>query len=282
MRRKPMIIILAAIVLLIIGSQTFYIVHQTETVVILQLGEPVDTVMDPGLHVKIPFIQEAVFLDKRILGSEARTAGTYTFDKKAIIIDHYTRWHIADPLRFYQAVRNIPTAQSRLENIVDSQLKALIGRYTLTDLVSGKRGEIIATVTNQASARAKDMGIEVIDVRIRRTDLPSKNQEAIFERMITERERMAKQYRSEGEEEAAKINSSANRERDIILATAYQQAEIVRGEGEAEATRIYAETLSKSPEFYEFSRSLDAYRKSLKGNTRLIMPMTNPFLKYLQ
>ena len=282
MSRKAVLVIIGLIVLLIVGSQTLFVVHQVETAVILQLGEPVDVVTEPGLKAKLPFIQQAVFLDKRLLGFEARTAGTYTFDKKAIVLDHYTRWRITDPLRFYQTVRNIATAQSRLENIVDSQLKAFIGRYILTDVVSGKRGEIITVVTKQASERAKDMGIEVIDVRIRRTDLPPQNQQAIFERMKTERERMAKQYRSEGEEEAAKINSAANREREILLATARQQASIIKGRGDAEATRIYAEAFSLNPEFYVFSRSLEAYRKALKDNTRILLPLDNPFLKYLQ
>lgn len=282
MQRKTFLMIIVAAALLIAGSQSLYIVHQTEMAIILQLGEPVGTVTKPGLHVKLPFIQEAVYLDRRILGLEARTAGTYTQDKKAIVLDHYTRWRIADPLRFYQSVRNIPTAQSRLENIVDSQLKAFIGRYTLTDVVSGKRGEIIQTVTHQASERSHDMGIEVIDVRIRRTDLPPQNQQAIFERMKTERERMAKQYRSEGEEEAAKINSAANREQEIILATARQQAAVIRGEGDAEATRIYAEAFSQNPEFYEFTKSLEAYKNSTKNNTRIILPLDSPFLKYLK
>ena len=282
MRRKTLMIVIGLLALILVGSQSLYVVNQIEMAIILQLGEPVDTVTEPGLHAKLPFIQEAVFLDRRILGLEARTAGTYTQDKKAIVLDHYTRWHIKDPLRFYQSVRNIPTAQSRLENIVDSQLKAFIGRYTLTDVVSGKRGEIIQTVTKQASDRAKDMGIEVIDVRIRRTDLPPQNQQAIFERMKTERERMAKQYRSEGDEEAAKINSLANREREIIIATARQQAAVIRGEGDAEATRIYAEAMSKDPKFYEFTRSLDAYKKATEENTRLMLPLDSPFLKHLK
>lgn len=282
MNRKTIFGILFFLGLAIVGSQTLYVLHQTEMAIILQLGEPVDTVTEPGLHAKIPFIQEVVYFDARILGSEARTAGTYTSDKKAIVLDHYTRWHITDPLKFYQSVRTIPNGQSRLDNIVESQLRAFVGSYTLTDVVSGKRGEIISTVTEQASARAKEMGIEVLDVRIRRTDLPPQNQQAIFERMKTERERQAKQYRSEGQEEAAKINSSADREKEILLATARQQAAIIKGEGDAQATRIYAEAIAKDPEFYEFSRSLEAYKKALKDNSRIILPMDTPFLKHLQ
>ena len=267
--------------LIILGSQCVFFVHQTQKALILQLGEPIGEVLTPGLHFKVPFIQNVVPFDARILDYEARKADTLTSDKKTIVLDNYARWRIVDPLLFYQSVRTPAAAQSRLVDIIYSQLRAQVGRYTMTEVISTKRSEIMEIVTQRCSEQAKAYGIEVVDVRIKRTDLPPQNQEAIFGRMQTERERQAKQYRSEGQEEALKIRSTADRERTIILAEAQRKALTLQGEGDAAAVSIFAQSLSQAPEFYEFQKSLEVYKNGMKDNTRLIIPLDSPLLKYM-
>lgn len=262
--------------------QSVFTVHQTEKAIILQLGKPVGEALGPGLHFKLPFIQNVLYFDSRILNYDARTAEALTKDKKAIILDNYARWRILDPLVFYQRLRTIPNAQSRLDDIIYSELRVVVGTYDLTEVVSTKRQEIMQKVKNQANNLIKEYGVLVVDVRIKRTDLPPENQRAIFNRMTAERERQAMEYRSEGEKDATIIRSTADRDRAILLADARKQSEIIRGEGDAEATRIFAEAISKSPEFYEFSRSLEAYKNSLKGNTRVVLSPDDSFLQYLQ
>lgn len=267
--------------LIILGSQCVFFVHQTQKALILQLGEPIGEVLTPGLHFKVPFIQNVVPFDARILDYEARKADTLTSDKKTIVLDNYARWRIVDPLLFYQSVRTPAAAQSRLVDIIYSQLRAQVGRYTMTEVISTKRSEIMEIVTQRCSEQAKAYGIEVVDVRIKRTDLPPQNQEAIFGRMQTERERQAKQYRSEGQEEALKIRSTADRERTIILAEAQRKALTLQGEGDAAAVSIFAQSLAQAPEFYEFQKSLEVYKSGMKDNTRLIIPLSSPLLKYM-
>ncbi len=266
---------------LILASQCFFIVHQTQKALILQLGEPMRGIFDPGIHFKLPFVQNVIYFDARILDYEARKADTLTSDKKTIVLDNYARWRIIDPLRFYQTVRTTAGAQSRLVDIIYSQLRAQVGRYTMTEVVTTKRSEIMKIVTESCSAQTKAYGIEVVDVRIKRTDLPPQNQQAIFGRMQTERERQAKQYRSEGQEEALKIRSMADRERTILLAEAQRKALTLQGEGDAQAVAIFAQSLSQAPEFYEFQKSLEVYKNGLQGNARLLIPLDSPLFKYL-
>lgn len=222
-KRFPFLIGLI-IILVLIGSQSIFIVNQTEKALVIQLGDPVDKVFGPGLHFKIPLIQTVVRFDARVLDYEARAAEALTSDKKAIVLDNYARWRIIDPLQFYRSVRTIPGAQARLDDVVYSQLRAQVGRHSLTEVVSSKRSGIMADVTRRASDIMKEYGIEVVDVRIKRTDLPAENQRAIFGRMRAERERQAKQYRSEGVEEATKLRSEADRERAVILAEANRRS----------------------------------------------------------
>ena len=225
-KRFPFLIGLI-IILVLIGSQSIFIVNQTEKALVIQLGDPVDKVFGPGLHFKIPLIQTVVRFDARVLDYEARAAEALTSDKKAIVLDNYARWRIIDPLQFYRSVRTIPGAQARLDDVVYSQLRAQVGRHSLTEVVSSKRSGIMADVTRRASDIMKEYGIEVVDVRIKRTDLPAENQRAIFGRMRAERERQAKQYRSEGVEEATKLRSEADRERAVILAEANRRSSVV-------------------------------------------------------
>ena len=275
-KRFPFLIGLV-IVLVLIGSQCVFVVNQTEKALVIQLGDPVDRVYGPGLHFKIPLIQTVVRFDARVLDYEARAAEALTSDKKTIVLDNYARWRIIDPLQFYRSVRTIPGAQARLDDVY-SQLRAQVGRHSLTEVVSSKRSGIMADVTRRASDIMKEYGIEVVDVRIKRTDLPAENQRAIFGRMRAERERQAKQYRSEGVEEATKLRSDADRERAVILAEANRRSSVIRGEGDATAARVFAEAFSRDPNFYKFQRGLEALKKSFEQNTRIVITNDDPFL----
>ncbi|MEZ0576087.1 protease modulator HflC [Halodesulfovibrio aestuarii] len=276
----PILILL--VLLIAVVFQSAFIVQQTEKAIVLQLGKPDNNVYAPGLHFKIPFIQNVIYFDSRLLEYDAQPAEALTKDKKALVLDNYARWRIVNPLLFYQTVRTIPGAQARLDDIVYSQLRAALGRYTLTEIVSTERDTIMQMVTKRSSSLIKAYGIEIVDVRIKRTDLPPENQRAIFGRMRAERERQAKQYRSEGQQESITIKSLANRQRTVIIAKANKEAEIIRGQGDAIATKIYAESLGKDEEFYNFQRSLEAYKDSFKNNTRIIVTPDNKFLQEMQ
>ncbi len=268
---------------IVVVLQCLFTVHQTQKAIILQLGRPVgQEALGPGLHFKLPFIQNVLYFDSRILNYDARTAEALTKDKKVIILDNYARWRITDPLVFYQRLRTVPNAQSRLDDIIYSELRVVVGTYDLTEVVSTKRQEIMQKVMDQANNLIREYGVNVVDVRIKRTDLPVENQRAIFNRMTAERERQAKEYRSEGEREATIIRSTADRDKAVILAEARKKSAILQGEGDAEATRIFAEAISLSPEFFEFTRSLDALKKSLGDKTRLILNPDDSFLRFLR
>lgn len=280
MRNNSLTIVIVLLVVAVVGSQCFFTVHQTQTALVLQLGEPLDRVYEPGLHFKMPFIQNVVYFDSRVLDYEARSREAFTVDKKAIVLDNYARWKIINPLQFYRTMRSIPGAQARLDDVVYSQLRALVGAYTLTEVVSSHRAAIMKEVTNKVSALMHSYGVEVLDVRIKRTDLPPENQRAIFGRMRAERERQAKQYRSEGEEESTRIRSDADRQRAVILAEAAREAQITRGTGDAKAASVYAQSYNKAPQFYAYQRWLEAMRKSLKENSKMVLaneaPLLNP------
>lgn len=282
MRKNPLLLTVLALVILILASQCFFTVHQTQKALVLQLGEPLSRVYGPGLHFKLPFIQNVVYFDSRVLDYEARSREAFTVDKKAIVLDNYARWKIINPLQFYRTMRSIPGAQARLDDVVYSQLRALVGAYTLTEVVSSHRPAIMKEVTNKVSELMKPFGVEVLDVRIKRTDLPAENQRAIFGRMRAERERQAKQYRSEGEEESTRIRSDADRQSAVILADAAREAQIVRGAGDAKAASIYAEAYNKSPEFYAYQRWLEAMRKSFKDNSKMVLTNEAPLLNLQQ
>lgn len=276
----PILILLVLIVAVVF--QSAFIVQQTEKAIVLQLGKPDNNIYGPGLHFKIPFIQNVIYFDARLLEYDAQPAEALTKDKKALVLDNYARWSIVNPLLFYQTVRTIPGAQARLDDIVYSQLRAALGHYTLTEIVSTERDNIMQMVTKRSSELISAYGIKIVDVRIKRTDLPPENQRAIFGRMRAERERQAKQYRSEGQQQSITIKSLANRERTIIIAKANKESEIIRGQGDAIATKVYAESLGKDEEFYNFQRSLEAYKDSFKNNTRIIVTPDNKFLQEMQ
>lgn len=278
MSKYPVIASLIVIVAVALLSQSYFTVHQTQKAIVLQLGEPLPEVYGPGLHFKLPFVQNVVYFDSRVLDYEATSREAFTVDKKAIVLDNYARWRIINPLQFYRTMRTIPGAQARLDDVVYSQLRALVGAYTLTQVVSSHRAAIMKEVTDKVSALMKPYGVEVLDVRIKRTDLPQENQRAIFERMRAERERQAKQYRSEGDEESTRIRSDADRQKALILAEAAREAQVERGRGDAQAAAAYAETYSRSPDFYAFQRWLEAMRKSFRENSKMVLSNDAPLL----
>lgn len=282
MKNNPLVYLVVAVVLVLVASQSFFTVHQTQKALVLQLGDPIDAIYGPGIHFKLPFIQNVLYFDARILDYDARSTEAFTVDKKAIVLDNYARWRISNPLQFYKTMRTIPGAQARLDDVVYSQLRALVGGYTLTEVVSSQRAQIMEEVTRRVADLMKNFGVEVVDVRIKRTDLPAENQRAIFGRMRAERERQAKQYRSEGVEESTRIRSDADRQKAVVLAEAARSSEVIRGEGDALAAKTYADAFGQSLEFFEFQRGLEALRKSLRENSRVILSHDNPILKPLR
>ena len=271
------IIVIAAMAL----STSIFTVDETEQAIITQLGKFVREVKEPGLHFKIPLIQKQHIFDARVLEYDAAAAKIITDDKKSLVIDNYARWKIIDPLKFYQTVGSKSGAQSRLDDIVFSEIREELAGHTLTEIVSVNREQIMDKVALQCDQKAADYGIKVIDVRIKRADLSQENTHSVFDRMRAERERIAKKYRSEGEEESVKIKDETDKNKTILLADSYMQAEKTMGEGDAEALKIYAQAYEKDIEFYSFVRTLEAYTNSLGKETTLVLPDDSEFFKYL-
>jgi modulator of FtsH protease HflC len=277
---KPInLIILVALVLALYGST--FTVNMTQNAIVLKFQEYERTVSEPGLYFKIPVYQEVRYFTKMLLVLDAPPADIITKDKKTMLIDNYTMWRIQDPLLFLQTLRTERAGESRLDDIVKSELRVELGTHNLIDVVTKTREEIMAKVTVEANLKSVQYGIEVLDVRIKRADLPSDNAQKVFGRMRSERERIAKKYRSEGAEEATKIRAETDKEKVILVAEAYKKEQEVRGNGDARATKIYADAFNKDREFYAFMRSMEAYKNSLKTDTTVILSEKSDFLKYL-
>lgn len=268
-------------VILIGAAVSLFTVDETKQAIVVQLGRHVRTIREPGLYFKVPFIQTVYRFENRMLEYDAAAAKIITADKKHLVVDNYARWIIVDPLKFYKTVRNEFGAQARLDDIIFSEIREELARHTLTEIVSLYREKIMGKVGEQCDEKAREYGIRVIDVRIKRADLPEEVTHSVYARMRAERERIAKRYRSEGEEEAVKIRAEADRERTVLLAESYRQAEILRGAGDAEAIRVYAEAFEENPEFFAFLRTLEAYKKSLAGGTTVVLSSDSEFFKYL-
>ena len=269
-------------ILVFLGLTSIFIVDETEQVVVLQFGKPVRIITEPGLHIKVPFpIQEKNVFDNRLLEYDSPPEEILSKDKKSLIVDNYVRWKIVDPLQFLKTVQAIPTALSRMDDIVYSELRRELGTHDMVEIITENREELMETVTVASNRSTRDYGIEVVDVRIRRVDLPSQNEESIYARMDAERKRQANKFRSEGEEEAQKIRATTDRDKTIILADAYKQAERIRGEGDAKAVEVYADAYSADPKFYEFVRTLDAYKKIIDDKTMLVLPSDSRLFKLL-
>lgn len=282
MNRALKILGILIVLLVLAAGSALFIVDQTQIALVLQLGKPVGGPRGPGLHWKIPLVQSVEVYDARLLDYDAAAREIITRDKKNLNVDNYAEWRIAKPLTFYQTVRNQMGAQARLDDIIYSQLREELGKYDLLDIVATHRSEIMKEVTARTAEAAHQFGIDVVDVRIKRADLPPENEKAVYARMRAERTRQAHLYRAEGAEVAQEIRSQSDKEKAIILAEAYKTAEEARGKGDAEATRIYAESFGQDPEFYDFTKSLGVYADSFKGGDILVLSPEGDFFKYLK
>lgn len=279
--KKGTLLIVLIVAILFLANLSLFIVDETKQAIVLQFGKPIRTISEPGLNWKIPFIQNVVFFEDRLLVYDAAPTEIITKDKKTLIVDNYARWKIIDPLKFLQTVRDLNGAQARLDDIIYSELRVDLGLFDMSEIVSERREGIMKRVTEISNEKANIYGIEIVDVRIKRVDLPPENEKFIFDRMRAERERIAKQYRAEGQEESAKIIAETEREKTVILAEAYKTAQTLKGEGEAESIKIYAESFNQDPEFYKFYRTLEAYRLTFKDKTTVLLSTDSEFLKYL-
>jgi membrane protease subunit HflC len=275
-------VVLVLGLLITLGLSPFFVVDLTETAIVVALGKPVQTITEPGLKFKIPFYHQVTFFDKRLLDYDAPARDVITSDKKSIVIDNFAKWRIVDPLKVFQAFQTQRGALQRLDDIIYSELRVELGRHELPEIVSANKALIMKLVSDRSNEKASVYGLEVLDVRIKRADLPEQNEKAIFQRMQAERERQAKGYRAEGEEEAQKIRSEAEKDKTIISAEAYRTSQELRGAGEAKAYKTYADAYKQGPEFFEFVRTMEAYKKVFAKDTTMVLTPDSEFLKFLK
>ena len=263
---------------------SFFTVNQTQQALVLQFGEPKRIIQEPGLAFKLPFIQDAIFYESRVLSLIPQDAEEVILaDQKRIQIDAYARYRIEDPLLFFQTVRNELGARARLESIIDSSVRRVLGSETLASILTGERENINGSIRDEVNASVESLGIEIIDVRLRRADYPESTSQNIFNRMKSEREREAKEFRATGDEEAQKIRADAEKTRTVIVAEAKREAQEVRGQGDSNAIRIYAESFGQDPEFFSFYRSMEAYRKSIgESGTSMVLSPNSSFFRYFK
>ena len=259
-----------------------FTVNQTQQALVLQLGEPKRTIQEPGLAFKVPFIQDVTYYEKRVLSLIPQEAEEVILaDQKRLKVDAFARYQISDPLLFYQTVRNEMGARGRLEAIIDSSVRRALGRETLASILTGQRNDITRSIGEEVNESVSSLGIQIIDVRLRRADYPEATSQNIFNRMKSEREREAKEFRATGEEEAQKIRSAAEKTRTVIISEAQRVAQETRGAGDSNAIRIYADSFGKDPEFFSFYRSMEAYQKSLgKTGTSMVLSPDSAFFRY--
>lgn len=284
MTKQGLVIALIAVFigLVVLGVSPLFVVDVTQTAIVVELGKPVRTVTDPGLYVKVPLVQEVTYFDKRLLDYDSDAQDVITQDKKTLLLDNFAKWQIVDPLKVYQNFQSQRGALQRLHDIIYSELRVELGRHDLLEIVSTGRAALMKIVTQRANEKASAYGITIQDVRIKRADLPQENEKTVFQRMQAEREQQAKQYRAEGAEEAQKIRSDAEKDKEILLAQAYKEAEEIRGSGDAKAFRIYADAYRQDPKFFDFTRTMEAYKKSLDEKSTLVMSPDSEFFHYLK
>lgn len=271
------------IAVLFVLLNSLYVVRQTEQAIVLQFGNPVRVVKEAGLKFKIPFIQNVVFYDNRLLNLDPPAQEVVLNDKKRLDVDSFTRYRIVDPLRFYKTVRTEAQARSKLEEIVNSSLRKVLGRITLPQLLSQKRTQIMSDISNAVKVDAEQIGVSVADVRIRRADLPVEVLQAINARMKAERERDAKEFRATGQQEAQKIRAAAEKDKAVIIAEAEKKAQIIRGQGDKAAISIWNTAAGVDPQFYAFYRSLEAYKKALNSEeTSLVLTPDSEFFEFFR
>jgi membrane protease subunit HflC len=279
---KKILVAIIALAVLVVGWSSIFVIDETEQAIVTQFGQYRRSITAPGLYLKTPFVQTVHVMDRRIVGSDAPPAEYLTLDKKRLVADPVTRWRIEDPLQFYKTVHDVSGARARLDDIVLSEMRREIASHNFGDIVGNAREPLMLAVAERTGAKARsEFGIRIVDVRIKRADLPREVQESVYARMRAERDRIAKQYRSEGEEEAAKVRAQTDMEKTILLAKAYETAQKLRGDGDAESTTIYATAYGKDAEFYAFQRSLQTYEESLQGKASIVLSTGSDLFRYL-
>ena len=272
------VLVLAA---LILAYSSLFTIYQTQQALVLRLGNPQAPITEAGLHVKAPFIDTVVYIDKRILDLEAPAQEVIASDQKRLVVDAFARYRIKDPLRFYQTLGSIQGANSQLAILLNSALRRMLGEATFIHVVRDQRAALMSRIRELVDNEAKSYGIEVVDVRIRRADLPEQNSQAVYQRMQTERQREAAEFRAQGAQRGQEIRSRADREVTVLVAEATSQSEQIRGEGDATRNQIFADAFNKDPDFFAFYRSMQAYEASLKSNdTRLLLKPDTNFFRY--
>lgn len=261
-------------------SSTF-ILDETDAAIVTRFGEFRRSIETPGLYFKVPFADTVQRMDRRIIGSDTPPAEYLTLDKKRLVADPITRWRITDPLTFYKTVHDEAGAKARLDDIINSELRRELSSHNFGDIVGNARDPMMDRVADAARQKTTEFGIEIVDVRIKRADLPQEVQGSVFARMQAEREKVAKGYRSEGEEEAAKIRADTDKQKEILLAEANKTARTAQGDGDAQSISVFAEAYNKDPEFYSFTRSLEAYEKAMNNKSQLVLSTRSPLFKYL-
>ena len=269
-----------AVLALIVLSGSVFVVRQNEQVMIVQLGQIVRQIEQPGMYFKLPLVQNLIYFDKRILSADSPPEEVTTQDRQQIIVDSFTRWKIVDAGRFYRSVRNVPTALQRLDNVVNSNIRVQVAQVKLVDLVNAQRDDVMHKILQESQEEAKEFGIRVVDVRFNQVELPAANRDAVFGRMRADRQKEASERRAEGDEAAAKIRAEAEKIRTILLAEAQKKGQTMRGEGDAQAFRISGQAFARDPGFYELTRSLQAYEGVFQpNNTMLLVDPNSTFMK---
>jgi membrane protease subunit HflC len=276
--------VVAAVVVLGLVTLGFsvFTVDERESALVLQFGNPQESITEPGLHFKTPFIQNVKYFDSRVLDFDDDARTYVTSDKKNLIIDSYAKWRITEPLQFYVTVQNTLSAKSRLGDLIRSNLREEIGKRNLQQTVSGERRQVMENLSENVNNQARKLGVKVVDVRIKRTDLPQENEKAVYDRMAAEREREAREYRAEGAEQAEEIMAKADREREEILAEARRKAELTKGKADAKATDLYNQAYSLDKDFFALYRSLQSYEKTFQGNELMILSPESEFFRFFQ
>jgi membrane protease subunit HflC len=270
-----------AVIAAIVGYSTLFTVYQTRLALVVRLGQPVKIVTEPGLNFKLPFVDSVIYVDKRILDLENAAAEVIASDQKRLVVDAFARYRINNALLFYQSVGTVDAANSRLSTLLNAALRRVLGEATLTHVVRDDRSALMARVREQVDREAAAFGITVVDVRIRRADLPAENSQAVYDRMKSERKREATEFRAQGSQRAQEIRARADRDVTVIVAEAQSKGDTMRGEGEAERNRIFAEAFGKDPDFFAFYRSMQAYESGLRHNdTRMVLKPDSDFFRY--
>ncbi len=275
------VLIVFILAVVIVAWSSLFTVYQTQQALVVRLGQPVRVVSEPGLNVKLPFVDRVISVDKRILDLEALPQEVIASDQKRLVVDAFARYRIKDPLRFYQTLGSIPVANSQLSILLNSALRRVLGEVTFTHVVRDQRAELMTRIRGFVDNEAAGYGISVVDVRIRRADLPEQNSQAVYQRMQTERQREAAEFRAQGNQKAQEIRANADRDVTVVIANAQSKAEQLRGEGDATRNQIFADAFSRDPDFFAFYRSMQAYEAGLKSSdTRMLLRPDTNFFRY--